>query len=134
MLIKKFLTVPEWAIMKDALSWILRRLGLYLAVAAAGVLIGSAPLGGHLSSVEVSLARPQNWLSYDGRILLGLGIYTAILLLPLAPFRNKLSRITLKLVLLPFLLIPVILVDLVGSSPPVILIFLGIQVCYLIIV
>jgi len=120
--------------MRDALSWILRRICLYLGIAAVGLLIVSVPIGGHLTSAQKSLARPQNWLLYDGKALLILGLYTLILLLPLAVFRNRLSRIALKLLLLPFLLIPVILVDLAGSLPSVTLFLLGIQVCYLIVV
>jgi hypothetical protein len=66
--------------------------------------------------------------------LLILGIYILILLLPLAAARNRLPGTTFKLLLLPLLLIPVIIIDLAGATVPVILILLGIQVCYLIVV
>jgi hypothetical protein len=125
----------DWLLlMKAAVRWVLTRTGLYLAIAALGLTGAALVAYRHLHPSEVSLSYPQNWLLFGGRGLLILGTYTLILLVPLAAMRNKLSSVALKFVLFPFLLIPVALVDLVGSTPPVILIILGIQSCYLIIV
>lgn len=113
---------------------VLTRTGLYLAIAALGLTGAALAADRHLHPSEVSLSYPQNWLLFGGRALLILGTYTLILLVPLAATRNKLSSVALKFVLLPFRLAPVAFVDLVGSTAPVILVLLGIQSCYLIIV
>jgi hypothetical protein len=121
------------------IQWLLARAGLYVAVTGVGLLVAALVArimtGRHgLSGFLGSLNHLQNWLPEFTLVILGLGIYVLCLLTPLAMFSKKLPQAVMKLILLPFLMVPVLLVDLAGSPVWFTLYFLAIQLVYLIIV
>lgn len=103
-----------------------------VAIRAAGF-VYSTVTGSSLAGSSDSAANLLAWLHVSfGVAVLG-GCLTLVVLAFIAPYRRRLTAITVKLVALPFLLIPVLLVDLVGASPSFTLGLLGMQVLYLII-
>jgi hypothetical protein len=125
--------------MRETIRWVLLRTALYMFIAVVGITgVGfaySAATGtGIIAGSGRSLSNLNGWLHIGvGVAILGGGL-TLILLGILAPFRKRLPNVIIKLILLPFFLLPVLLIDLVGADPPAILGLLGIQVLYLIVV
>ncbi len=125
--------------MKAAVRWVLLRTGVYAALALI-----SATLGGFaystvtrtdvLAGSSRSLDNLGAWFHVGVGIAVLGGCLTLVSLGLLVPFRPKLSSVQLKLTLLPFLLFPVLVVDLAGASPSFTLGLLGVQCLYLIIV
>ena len=122
--------------MQAAAKWVLLRAGLYAAlaliVATIGGFVYSAATGADvLAGSNRSLDNLRAWFHVGfGSAILG-GCLTLVLLGILAPFRGRLSSVQLKLTLLPFLLFPVVIVDLAGASPSFTLGLLAIQCLYL---
>jgi hypothetical protein len=125
--------------MRDAIKWFLAKTLLYVALTVAG-LLGSAVVynlaRGHSGAAHFagSLGSPRSWLPGLAAIALVAACFIALALGPLAVFRERLPGSIMKLILIPYLMIPVAFVDLVGSPIPFTLVVLGMQVCYLVIV
>jgi hypothetical protein len=122
--------------LKETIRWVLLRAALYalfaiIAITAAGF-VYSAVSGSSLTGSSHSAANLYAWLHVGvGVAILG-GCITLIVLTFIAPFRSRLSAIGIKLILMPFLLLPVLFVDLAGTSSSFTLGLLGMQILYLI--
>lgn len=123
--------------MIEAVKWVLLRAALYaltavIAITAAGF-VYSFVSGSSLSGASRSSVNLLAWLHVGvGVAVLG-GCLTLIALALVAPFRRRLSRINVKAILCGLLLLPVLFVDLAGTSPPFTLGLLGMQIMYIII-
>jgi hypothetical protein len=125
--------------MKNAIAWSAARTGLYLFFILAGIVGGGLLYDGVHEHIGFSyfghaLDHPGNWLLQVVRAAAILGLYTLLILAALSAVRRKLSNVALKMILLPFLLLPVALIDLAGTTPPFTLGFLVVQLLYLIVV
>lgn len=129
----------EMVTIDDVVRWVLLRAGLYALVAVVwvtGAGFGYSAVTGMdtLAGSSRSLDNLAAWLHAGlGVAILGGGL-TLLLLTVLYPFRTRLPAILNKLVLLPFLLLPVLLIDLVGTSLSFTLCLLALQIFYLIVV
>lgn len=124
-----------WCAMKNAIAWSAARTGLYLVFIVSGIVGGGLlydGVHGHigLSYFGHALEHPDSWLPQVVRAAAILGLYTLLLLAALSAVRQKLSNVALKMILLPFLLLPVALIDLAGTTPPFTLGFLVVQLLY----
>jgi len=125
--------------MMAAVRWVLLRTSIYAALALISV-----PLGGFaysaVSETDVLAGSSRSGENLAAWFHVGVGIavlggcLTMVSLGLLVPFRKKLSTLQLKLTLLPFLLVPVLVVDLAGTNPSFTLGLLGMQGLYLIFV
>jgi hypothetical protein len=123
--------------MSSAITWSVARTGLYLVFIVAGIfggalILDSAHGRSGLSDFGSGLGHPATWLPQVAGTAAMLGLYMLLVLMALSAGRRKLSSATLKMILLPFLLLPVALIDLAGTTVPFTLGFLAVQVLYLI--
>ena len=124
--------------MKLAVKWVLLRTALYVGVAVACVtatgFIYSAATGNDvLAGSRSSSANFAAWLHVGAAVASIGGCITLILLTIMAPFRTRLASIQMKLILLPLVLLPVVFVNLAGTTPSFTLGLGCLQLCYLII-
>lgn len=123
--------------MRSAIAWSVARTCLYLVFIVAGIFAGSVILDSThgrsgLSDFGSGLGHPATWLPQVTGTAALLGFYMLLVLMALSVGRPKLSSTALKGILLPFLLLPVALIDLAGTTVPFTLGFLVVQVLYLI--
>src|SRR5260370_3105709 len=125
--------------MKRAVNWVLLRTARYAGVAVAGVtgtgFLYSAVTGNDVfAGSRSSAANLAGWLHVGASVAVIGSCLTLILLAVIAPFRARLTGIQIKLMLLPFFLLPVAFVDLAAATPSVALLLGSLQLGYLIIV
>jgi len=123
--------------MKASAQWIISRSLLYVAITAVG--LGAGLLAYHVTSHSpgsgvTNITSPLSWFRSAGILLALIAGSILVILTPLSLFRGRLTNVTLKLILFPFLMVPVVIVDLVGSTTPAIVGVLAIQLCYLTVV
>jgi len=125
--------------MKAGITWVAIRTAIYatlavIAVTGGGYLYSAATGTDVLAGSRWSERNLIAWLHIGAGVAAVGGCIALVLLSMIAPFRYRLMGIQIKLLLLPFFLLPVLFIDLVGSSPSFTLGIAGIQLLYLTIV